>query len=125
MTLTFEFHDRSPATPSINAKYAGLEPADPRSELVLGMNKAPKFVPFFLNGFAAETPEGSTPDAERITAFSPMALVRCGNSQTPSSVIHGEKDEMIPETMAVEFGKALKETGVESEVLIVPGAKHM
>lgn len=89
------------------------------------MNKAPKFVPFLLNGFAAETPEGSNPDPERVAAISPMAQVRCGNYKTPTFVIHGEKDETIPETMAVKFGKALKEAGVESEVLIVPGAKHM
>lgn len=89
------------------------------------MNKALKFVPFLLNGFAAETPAGSNPDPERVAEISPMAQVRRGNCKTPTFVIHGEKDEMMPEIMAVEFGKALKELGVESEVLIVPGAKRM
>ena len=102
-----------------------MEPGDPRSELILGMNKAPNFVPFLLNGFAAETPHGANVSPERVASISALAQVRRGNYKTPTFVIHGEKDEMIPFAMATDFAEAMKEKGVDCGVIIVPDAKHM
>ena len=102
-----------------------MEPGDPRSELILGMNKAPNFVPFLLHGFAAETPEGANVSPERVASISALAQVRCGNYKTPTFVIHGEKDEMIPYAMATDIVEAMKEKDVDCGVIVVPDAKHM
>ena len=102
-----------------------MQPGDPRSELILGMNKAPNFVPFLLNGFAAETPEGVNVSPDRVASISALAQVRRGNYKTPTFVIHGEKDEMIPYAMATDFAEAMKEQGVDCGVVVVPDAKHM
>lgn len=102
-----------------------MEPGDPRSELILGMNKAPNFVPFLLNGFTAETPEGAKVSLERVASISALAQVRRGNYKTPTFVIHGDRDEMIPYTMATDFAEAMRERGVDCGVIVVPEAKHM
>lgn len=102
-----------------------MEPGDPRSELILGMNKAFNFVPFLLNGFAAETPEGANVSQERVASISALAQVRRGNYKTPTFVIHGEKDEMIPYTMATDFAEAMEEKGTDCGIIVVPDAKHM
>lgn len=65
------------------------------------------------------------PDPERVAFISPMAQLRSGRYTTPTFLIHGEDDEIVPFHTAKKFVTALKEHGVRSGILGVSGAKHI
>ena len=109
-------------------QFAGLCVGDARSELVLEALKADNFVPILLRGMPVDDgreDRGHQPMPEDIAAISPLAQVRMGKYKTPTCIVHGDKDEVVPCSMSQEFVKALGAAGVPSEVIVSPGAKHM
>lgn len=58
----------------------------------------------------------------RYGQFSPMAHVR--NVETPTLFLHGEQDPICPAGQALEMFRALKELGVETELVIYPREGH-
>lgn len=81
-----------------------------------------------LNGIQTDKAAGSwhePPDPRRVAAISPMAQLRAGKYTTPTFLIHGEKDEIVPFSTAVKFAAALKGYGVRSGFLPVKGEKHI
>lgn len=101
-----------------------LQKGDPRSELVLAMFKDGNSLPLFLNGFSTSGPLKPV-TREQIVAMSPLAQVRKGTYRTPTFVIHGDCDEVVPYSMGVEFIEELKGAGIKGELVVVPGAKHI
>ena len=65
------------------------------------------------------------PSADRIAAISPLFQVRAGNYSTPTFIIHGDRDEIVPFYTAERFAKALRVAGVESGFLPVKQARHI
>lgn len=65
------------------------------------------------------------PDQERVAFISPMAQLRSGIYTTPTFLIHGEDDEIVPFHTAKKFVTALEEHGVQSGFLGVSSAKHI
>jgi dipeptidyl aminopeptidase/acylaminoacyl peptidase len=54
--------------------------------------------------------------------FSPMAHIK--RVKTPTLVVNGGEDSACPPTQSHEFFRALKEKGVETELVIYPGEGH-
>ncbi len=98
-----------------------LQPGDPRSELVLSLFKDGNGLSLLLNGFGSSKSVTKT----QIQSISPIAQIRNGAYRTPTFIIHGNRDEVVPHTMGVHFIKALKESGVDAEVVVVPMARHI
>ena len=53
---------------------------------------------------------------------SPMTYVRKG--APPILTIHGDADETVPYEHGTNLTKALRDAGVEAELITVPGGKH-
>ncbi|KAM0172578.1 hypothetical protein ACHAPF_007314 [Botrytis cinerea] len=101
-----------------------VRPGDPRSELVLSLFKEGNGLSIMLNGISDDDWRRN-PDPERVAFISPMAQLRSGRYTTPTFLIHGEDDEIVPFHTAKKFVTALKEHGVRSGILGVSGAKHI
>jgi dipeptidyl aminopeptidase/acylaminoacyl peptidase len=61
-------------------------------------------------------------DASEYVARSPYAQV--GNVTTPTMIIVGERDRITPVSGSIAFFRALKVRGIESELVVYPGAAH-
>ena len=101
-----------------------VRPGDPRSELVLSLFKEGNGLPMMLNGISDPNWRRKPEDA-RIAAISPIAQLRESMYTTPTFLIHGERDEIVPFHTAVKFVDALKNRGIKNGFLAVKGAKHI
>ena len=48
-----------------------------------------------------------------------------GNYDVPTFSVHGDKDEIVPCDMSIQFELALQAKGVKSGILVVKGAWHI
>ena len=60
---------------------------------------------------------------DRLLAQSPITEV--GKVRTPTLVLHGAGDDRCPVTQAEQWFSALRSQGVESELVLYPGASHL
>lgn len=102
-----------------------VKPGDPRSELVLSLFKEGNGLPLLLNGISDDGDWNRYLNTAQVAAISPLAQVRNGTYKTPTFVVHGNKDEIVPYETAVRFVKEMREQGVECGFLTVEGAKHI
>lgn len=109
---------------SKDAKVGGMHPADPRSQLVFYTFNSLHAVSIFTDGFSSSG-DYTAPSHESVTAISPMAQARKGTYKVPTFIVHGNEDEIVPLGMSAEFVQTLKEKGVRSELLVVPGKGHI
>ena len=65
------------------------------------------------------------PPPHLISAISPTSQVRLGNYTTPTFLIHGTEDEIVPYHTAVAFSEAMREKGLRGGLAEVKGAKHI
>jgi dipeptidyl aminopeptidase/acylaminoacyl peptidase len=65
------------------------------------------------------------PDDELIATISPYAQILKGKYRTPTFLIHGKKDDLIPWQQTLRVQEALAETGVASEARILEDAIHL
>jgi acetyl esterase/lipase len=98
-----------------------LQPGDPRSELVLSLFKDGNGLSLLLNGFGSSK---SATEAQ-IRLINPMAQIQNGVYRTPTFIIHGDRDEVVPHSMGANFIRALTESGVDAEMALVPMARHI
>ncbi|KAG4435794.1 hypothetical protein IFR05_008715 [Cadophora sp. M221] len=135
----------SPSLTPSETNLGFLLPGDPRSELVLSLFKDGNGLSLLLNGFPSLSPSTSsspfsssssssssttnTPSKPatkaQIHSISPLAQVRAGLYRTPTFIIHGGEDEVVPCSMAVGFERELRRMGVRSGVVVVPGKRHV
>ncbi|PYH99806.1 ketoacyl-synt-domain-containing protein [Aspergillus ellipticus CBS 707.79] len=102
-----------------------IQPGDPLSELVLALVKEENGMGLLIDGMPKEGEQISRPDPKRAAAISPLAQVRAGNYHTPTFLIIGEEDEIVPFHTAVEFINSLKENGIKHGFLPIPGERHI
>ncbi|KAL9004771.1 MAG: hypothetical protein Q9188_002428 [Gyalolechia gomerana] len=116
----------SPSGSTDRTNLGWVRPGDPRSELILSLFKENTGLPLLLNGLpsASEDPF-RTPDPSRVTAISPIAHLRSGAYATPTFIIHGTTDEIVPFHTAQVFAQLMKEKGVRGGLLAVEKARHI
>ncbi|KAL8720220.1 MAG: hypothetical protein Q9225_002882 [Loekoesia sp. 1 TL-2023] len=113
-----------------------MAPTDPRSRICLYMNWKGKALPILLSGLKAAQHSGygksgaknldiPFPTMEQIVAVSPLAQIRRGTYQTPTFLVHGTRDDLIPWEQAQRTYSALSECGVQAEARIVKDGIHL
>ncbi|KAL6719406.1 hypothetical protein ACLMJK_003646 [Lecanora helva] len=112
-----------------------MSPSDSRSRIVLHMNWKGQALPVLVNGLpskASSVPEKRDyyanlpqPNEDQIASISPLEQVRRGRYRTPTYLVHGTKDDLIPWQQSQEFADALKAQGVPAGIEIVEGKVHL
>ncbi|KAL4757809.1 uncharacterized protein BDW70DRAFT_171009 [Aspergillus foveolatus] len=112
-----------------------MAPDDPRSRIVLHMNWKGQCLPVLLRGLpssnslppsdAEKLMSQPQPEIEEIQRVSPYAQIRRGVYRTPTFVIHGTDDDLIPYEQSVRTVQALKDMGVRAEVSVPQGKAHL
>lgn len=119
-----------PAT-SATAPSLAMTLKDPRWRLVIHMNWHAQLLPMLIHGLPSKHRASPNidyksrplPTTSEIQAASPYAQIVKGNYHTPTFVIHGRNDDLIPWEQSQETVEALRRQGVEAE-LVVPDAGH-
>ena len=117
-----------------------MAPSDPRSRIALHMNWKGQTLPILLNGLTRSTThmenvqslkvgggvlELPWPTREQMASVSPLAQIKRGNYHTPTFLIHGTLDDLIPWQQSQRTHVALAEGGVEAQLRIVEGSVHL
>lgn len=99
------------------------------------MKQKAQTLPILVNGLAPSSNMSATevasfhglpaPQAEEIAKTSPLAQIQKGQYQTPTFLIHGTADDMIPSTQSQRTYEALKAAGVDAEIALIEGAPHL
>ncbi|EEP77445.1 hypothetical protein UREG_02294 [Uncinocarpus reesii 1704] len=102
---------------------------DPRSRVILHMNWEGKSLPVLINGLRRtgvnSVSNPAFPSVEQIQAISPLAQIRAGNYKTPTFLIHGTRDDLVPWESSQKSYEALRERGVATGLVIVENALHL
>lgn len=109
--------------------------ADPRWRFVIHYNWKAQLVPLLINGLptkahAKVSSESSDweqlpmPSQEQVQRVSPYAQIVKGRYQTPTCIVHGDQDELIPWQQSYETINALTEQNVEGRFVVAKGAGH-
>ena len=110
---------------------------DPRWTFILHMNWKAQTLPVLLNGLPSKKKLASTgkdsaswshmemPDPERVRSISPYAQIVAGNYRTPTYIIHGTEDDMIPWQQSRRTIDALTAEGVAAGMYLLEGAEHL
>jgi acetyl esterase/lipase len=111
-----------------------MSPSDPRSRIVLHMNWKGQTLPILLGGLSNESniTSGSSssqllaqPSTDEIVPISPFAQIVRGNYRTPTYLVHGMEDDLIPWQQTQQVFNALVSIGVPTGVTIVKDAVHL
>ncbi|KAL2813644.1 hypothetical protein BDW59DRAFT_167452 [Aspergillus cavernicola] len=120
---------------AVKAVGGWMAPEDPRSRIVLHMNWKGQCLPVLLRGLptvdSVSPSELSAlmsqpqPEVEEIQRVSPYAQIQKGVYRTPTFVIHGTDDDLIPWSQSVRTVEALKGKGIRAEVIVPQGKVHL
>ncbi|KAI1127777.1 BcPKS19, polyketide synthase [Nemania abortiva] len=110
---------------------------DPRCRIVLHINWKAQTLPVIIGGLPSrrkadrESDDDKDwnalpqPGLDKITAVSPLAQIRRGNYQTPTFLIHGTADDLIPWQQSRDTYEALVERNIMAQLALVEGAPHI
>ncbi|KAI8945339.1 BcPKS19, polyketide synthase [Xylaria longipes] len=109
---------------------------DARCRIVLHINWKAQTLPIITGGLpsrkkADESSDGKDwnalpqPSLEKIRAVSPMAHIQEGNYKTPTFLIHGTADDLIPWQQSQGTYEAMVKQGIPVELALVEGAPHI
>jgi acetyl esterase/lipase len=112
--------------------------SDPRSRIALHMNWKGQALPVLLGGLPSKKgfivggagdevdwKNRPQPDDVQVAAVSPYAQVVAGSYKTPTFLIHGTRDDLIPWQHTQRIKDALVERGVPAGAAIVEDAVHL
>jgi acetyl esterase/lipase len=110
-----------------------MAPNDPRSRIALHMNWKGQALPILLHGSQYKKEgNGSNSDAilpqptpEEIRAISPLAQARAGLYKTPTFIIHGTLDDLIPYEQAQRTHDAIIAGGINADIRILQESLHL
>ncbi|KAI9677123.1 MAG: Type I Iterative PKS [Bathelium mastoideum] len=112
-----------------------IAPSDKRSRVALHMNWRGQTLPVLFRGL----PSASTVSAEDAAAFndleqppredvikaSPYAQIVRGNYKTPTHIVFGTKDDLIPWLQAQRTVEAMREKGIQCGFTLAEGEIHL
>jgi acetyl esterase/lipase len=119
--------------PASNEAQGGwMSPTDARSRIALHMNWTGQTLPILLRGkhlWKSQTSgsEGSLPypTSEEVQAVSPLAQIRRGCYKSPTFLIHGALDDLIPVEQVQRTHDELEIQGVEAVLRVVDKGLHL
>lgn len=110
---------------------------DERWRFVLHMNWHAQTLPVLVNGLPSKAKLAHSglrsedilamqmPDKEAIASISPYTQINRGNYATPTYLLNGTADDLIPWQQSQATTDALRSQGVEAQVEIIQGAEHL
>ncbi|KAI9714707.1 MAG: Type I Iterative PKS [Chrysothrix sp. TS-e1954] len=110
--------------------------SDPRWRIIIHYNWKAQLLPILIKGLPTkgslvESPHARAeysslpmPSVEEIRAVSPFAQIQAGRYKTPTFIVHGDEDDLIPWTQSRETIESLKTQGVEAGLAVPKGAPH-
>lgn len=100
---------------------------DARSRIILHMNWEGQALPILINGLSkgCVSRELPAPSFEQIRNISPLAQIRAGRYTTPTFLIHGTRDDLVPWRQSQRAYEALIEKGVPAQLVILEDALHI
>ncbi|KAI0542223.1 BcPKS19, polyketide synthase [Xylaria digitata] len=109
---------------------------DPRCRIVLHINWKAQTLPVIIGGLPSRKKASQNSDVEdwnalpqpgldEIVAASPLAQIRRGNYRTPTFLIHGTADDLIPWQQSRGTYEAMVERNVTAELALIEGAPHI
>lgn len=121
--------------PKLMAKGGWMTPKDARSRLILHMNWRGQTLPVLFGGISSANTANSTtpagplhleqPRSEDIVRASPYAQIKRGAYKSPTHMVFGTSDDLIPWKQAQRTADALREAAVESGLTLVPEQPHL
>ncbi|KAI1367017.1 hypothetical protein F5Y08DRAFT_350345 [Xylaria arbuscula] len=112
-----------------------MTPKDARSRLILHMNWHGQALPILFNGLPPSDTVTETertqfaqmkqPSREMIAKASPYSQIVQGNYRSPTYIVFGTKDDLIPWQQAQKTADALRAAGIESGITLVPDQPHL
>jgi acetyl esterase/lipase len=127
--------------PSTNKNYPGMlmSVKDPRWRFVLHMNWRAQTLPLLLNGLPTKATLQATPNsppedhfynlpqppADKVLAMNPYGQIVRGTYKTPTFLLHGTADDLIPWGQSVETVRALQRNGITADVAILKDVIHL
>ena len=109
---------------------------DPRCRIVLHINWKAQTLPVIIGGLLSKKKAAAAssskdwhalpqPGLDEIIPVSPLAQIVRGNYQTPTFLIHGTADDLIPWEQSQGTYRALVDRGVTAGLVLVEGAPHI
>ena len=122
--------------PELVAAGGWMTPRDARSRLVLHMNWRGQTLPVLFHGLpapetldnpaeAAKYVQQPQPPKEDIIRASPYAQIVRGNYKSPTHIVFGTKDDLIPWQQAQRTVDALKDANVECGITLLQDQPHL
>ncbi|EAS33665.3 polyketide synthase [Coccidioides immitis RS] len=121
--------------PSKRATAGWMCPSDARSKIILHMNWRGQTLPVLCNGLPAKAGVPADelkkyeclpqPSPEQIIEISPYAQIVRGKSRSPTYLVHGTDDDLIPWQQAQRTYEALKKAGVPAGISLLEGQPHL
>lgn len=121
--------------PELMAAGGWMTPNDARSRLILHMNWEGQTLPVLFRGLPPSDTVGEAertelkhleqPPMEEIIKASPYSQIVRGNYKSPTYIVFGTKDDLIPWQQAQLTADALKDAGIESGITLVPNQPHL
>lgn len=65
------------------------------------------------------------PSADEIRRCSPLAKIMEGKYSTPTFLVHGTADDLIPWQQSARTADAMKAQGIDSQLVLVPDGPHV
>ncbi|KAI0408576.1 BcPKS19, polyketide synthase [Xylaria palmicola] len=109
---------------------------DPRCRIVLHINWKAQTLPVIIGGLPSRKKADERSDArdwnalplpelDKIVAVSPLAQIRQGNYRTPTFLVHGTADDLIPWQQSQGTYDAMAERNIAAQLALVEGAPHI
>ncbi|KAI1499966.1 hypothetical protein F5X99DRAFT_430171 [Biscogniauxia marginata] len=121
--------------PKLMATGGWMTPKDARSRLVLHMNWHGQTLPVLFRGLPSAASVSPTeahkfnhleqPPNEDIVQASPYAQIIRGNYKSPTHIVFGTKDDLIPWQQAQRTADAMRDAGIEAEITLLQGHPHL
>ncbi|TAQ85363.1 hypothetical protein B7494_g6312 [Chlorociboria aeruginascens] len=106
-----------------------INTSDARSRIPLLMNIKALTLPLLVRGLPAKSsptrPDLSIPTTSEIIPISPFAQIQRETYSTPTFIIHGTEDDLIPWQQAKRTYDALVKRGIRSELRILRDRVHL
>lgn len=121
--------------PNQMAAAGWIAPEDPRSRVVLHMNWHGQTLPVLFRGLPSASsvaPQDAArfnalepPLREEIIKASPHAQIVMGNYKSPTHVVFGSADDLIPWQQGQRTVQAMQDAGIDSGFTFAPGQPHL
>lgn len=115
----------------VRPKGGWMAPNDPRSLITLHMNWKGQTLQFLLSKWKHGKDskefngEPARPTESEVKAISPLAQIRDNNYKSPTFLIHGTLDDLIPYEQSLRTHRQLNAKGVAAEIRVLEDELHL